>query len=133
MFVSQGFKDNALAITDEQVAADWQLGLLRALGDVLTHALPSDSTNSYGGAEKGSSREHVTGGNGVPFCPLVEIYDIREEKGQRRPEDTMGGRVDDVTLLKANASCKCGQLQKHPVSLNIDPGALISTVTNSTK
>lgn len=131
MFAMKTYKGDALTITDEQVSADWSMGLLRALGKVATDALPADSTGSYGGAEKGSNREHVIGGNGQRFCPLVEIYDVKEERGARYNFDSIGGGKDDVMILKANASCACGRLVKHPVSLEIEPGQLISRVANA--
>lgn len=132
MFAMKDYKGDALTITDEQVSADWRLGLLRALGKVATEALPTDSIGSYGGAVQGSNREHVTGGNGHRFCPLVEIYDVEEQRGERYNFDSFsGGNKDDVMVLKANASCACGRLVKHPVSMEIDPGQLISRVTNA--
>lgn len=124
------FAGNTLAITEEQVATDWRLGLLRALGEVVTRALPNDTIGNYGAAVKGSNREHVSGGMDVRFCPLVEIYEIREEQAHRSLQDTMGGS-EEVTVLKAQASCACGRLVKHPVSLDINPGTLISEVTKT--
>lgn len=131
MFAMKDYKGDALTITDEQVSADWSMGLLRALGKVAKDALPADTSYSYGGAERGSNREHVSGGGGQRFCPLVEIYDVREERGERYNFDSFGGTSEDVMLLKANATCACGRLVKHPVVLEIDPGQLISRVANA--
>jgi hypothetical protein len=127
MFEMTDFKENVLAITDEQVAADWRLGLLRALGKVARYARPNDSMGSYGVTVPGSNREHVMGnfGGTIPSCTLVEIYDIREEKGEDYNFSTFGGSTNDVIILSANATCACGRIVKHPVSMNIDPGELI--------
>lgn len=133
MFEMKDFKGNVLAITNEQVAADWRLGLLRALGKVALGARPSDSTGSYGVTVAGSNREHVMGNWGnVPHCPLVEIYDVREEKGEEYIHDSYsGGSTRDVMILSANATCACGRIVKHPVAMDIDPGELIYRVTNA--
>lgn len=131
MFGMKNYEGDALTITDEQVAADWSMGLLRALGKVATDALPADSTGSYGGPLPGSNREHVTGGNINRFCPLVEIYDVQESRGERYNFDSMGGSRDDVMVLKANATCACGRIVKHPVSMEIEPGQLIARVANA--
>jgi hypothetical protein len=131
MFTVKNYEGDALAITDEQVAADWRMGLLRSLAKVLTEALPRDSETRYGGSVKGSNREHVTGTMGMKFCPLVEIYEVREDKGHQYLFSTFGGSTDEVTILKAKASCKCGRLVKHPVELEVPIGSLISQVTNT--
>jgi hypothetical protein len=122
MFEMTDFKDNVLAITAEQIAADWRLGLLRALGKVALGARPSDSTGSFGVTIAGSNREHVMGNwANIPACPLVEIYDIREEQGEEYNFSTFGGTTSDVMILSANATCACGRIVKHPVSYQISP------------
>lgn len=131
MFEIKQFTGNTLAISDKQVASEWRLGLLRALGKVATRALPVDTTGRHGSAVEGSAREHVSGNIGVPFCRLVEIYDIREEHGNRFLYSTFGENHDDVIRLTAKATCKCGRLIKYPVSLDITPGTLISEVANT--
>lgn len=132
MFETTDYKENVLAITDEQVAADWRLGLLRALGKVARGARPTDSMGSYGTTIAGSNREHVMGNfASVPPCPLVEIYDIGEEKGENYNFSTFGGSTDDVMILSANATCACGRIVKHPVVMDIDPGELIYKVTHA--
>lgn len=132
MFEMTDFKENVLAITDEQVAADWRLGLLRALGKVARGARPTDSMGSFGTTIAGSNREHVMGNfASVPACPLVEIYDISEDKGEEYNFSTFGGSTNDVMILSANATCACGRLVKHPVSMDIDPGELIYMVTQA--
>lgn len=132
MFEMKDYTGNVLAITDEQVASDWRLGLLRALGKVAKGARPSDSTGSYGVTVAGSNREHVMGNWGnVPHCPLVEIYDIREEKGENYNFDSFGGTTDDVMILSAKATCACGRIVKHPVAMDIDPGELIYRVMHA--
>jgi hypothetical protein len=133
MFEMKDFKGNVLEITNEQVAADWRLGLLRALGKVAKGARPSDSVGSYGVTVPGSNREHVMGNfASIPGCPLVEIYDIREEKGENYIHDSYsGGSTNDVMILSAKATCACGRIVKHPVAMEIDPGELIHLVTNA--
>lgn len=132
MFAIEDFKDNVLAITDEQVAADWRLGLLRALGKVARGARPSDSTGSFGVTISGSNREHVMGNfSSIPGCPLVEIYDVREDRGEDYNFSTFGGSTSEVIVLSANATCECGRIVKHPVSMDITPGELIYMVTNA--
>jgi hypothetical protein len=133
MFEMKDYKDNVLAITNEQVASDWRLGLLRALGKVAQGARPSDSTGSWGVTVAGSNREHVMGNWGnVPPCPLVEIYDVREEKGEEYIHDSFnGGSTKDIMILSANATCACGRIVKHPVAMDIEPGELIYRVTHA--
>jgi hypothetical protein len=132
MFEMADFKGNVLAITAEQIAADWRLGLLRALGKVALGARPSDSTGSFGVTVAGSNREHVMGNwSTIPACPLVEIYDIREERGEEYNFSTFGGTTSDVMILSANATCACGRIVKHPVSMEISPGELIYMVTHA--
>lgn len=132
MFEMADFKENVLAITDKQIASDWRLGLLRALGKIARGARPSDSTGSFGVTIAGSNREHVMGNWGnVPHCPLVEIYDVREERGEEYNFSTFGGTTSDVIILSANATCACGRIVKHPVAMEISPGELIYMVTHA--
>lgn len=129
MFEMTDYTENVLAITDEQIAADWRLGLLRALGKVARGARPSDSTGSFGLTVSGSNREHVMGNFGsIPGCPLVEIYDVREDRGEEYNFSTFGGSTTDVIILSANATCECGKIVKHPVAMDITPGELIYMV-----
>ena len=133
MFKLTDFKEDALAISDEQVTSDWRMGLLRGLARVIAMgAAPLDSTGSFGVTIAGSNREHILGSweERTP-CELVEIYDIKEEQGERYNFSTFGESTNDVMLLKANATCKCGRLVKHPVSMEITPGELIYKVTNA--
>lgn len=132
MFAIEDFKGNVLAITDEQVATDWRMGLLRALGKVARGAYPSDNTGSFGMTVSGSNREHVMGNfASIPGCPLVEIYDVREDRGEDYNFSTFGGSTSDVIVLSAKATCKCGRVVKHPVSMDITPGELIYMVTHA--
>lgn len=132
MFEIKNFTGNVLAITDEEVKNDWHLGLLRALGKVACGALPLDSMGSWGVTVPGSNRAHIRGGDGVKYCPLVEIYDVREERGEEYIHDTFnGGSTKDIILLKAKATCECGRVVKHPVEMEISPGELIYMVMNA--
>ena len=132
MFYMTDYKDDALKITDEQVAADWRMGLLRGVARVVRRsAIPNDSTGPYGSAVPGSNRAHLLGGNMEKYCSLVEIYEVREENGERYNFSTFGDSTNDVILLKAKATCACGRLVKHPVEMVVSPGELISQVTNA--
>lgn len=135
MFEIKNFTGNVLAITDEEVKNDWHLGLLRALGKVARGASPLDSMGSWGVTVPGSNRAHIRGGLGTGNsrpCPLVEIYDVREERGEEYIHDTFnGGSTKDIMLLKAKATCECGQIVKHPVEMEISPGELIYMVMNA--
>lgn len=126
------YKENVLSITDEEVAADWRMGLLRATGKVVSgRALPNDSTGSYGMTVPGSNRAHVSGGHGEQFCPLVKIYDIEEQKGERYNFDTFGDSSNDVVTISALGTCKCGKVDRARVSVDLDPGELIYSVMNA--
>lgn len=126
------YKEDVLAITDEQVAADWRMGLLRATGKVVAgRALPTDSTGSYGMTVPGSDRAHVSGGYGDQFCPLVKIYDIDEQKGERYNFDTFEGSTNDVVTMVALGTCECGKVDRTRVTVDLDPGELIYAVMNA--
>ena len=124
------YEGNALEITDEQVATDWRLGLIRSLAKVVAgQAAPTDSTGPYGSTIPGSNRDHVQGsfGNNTR-CELVAIYNLREEGGERYEFDSFGGKDYNVLYIYALADCKCGRLQKYPVQMDISPGDLIGEV-----
>lgn len=126
----QDYKEDALKITDEQVAADWRMGLVRAVAKVVAgSAAPTDSMGSYGITIPGSNRDHVQGslGNNTR-CQLVAIYELREEGGERYEFDSFGGKDYNVLYIYALADCKCGRLQRHPVQMDINPGDLIGEV-----
>lgn len=126
------YKEDVLAITDEQVAGDWRLGLLRAAGKVVAgRALPLDSTGSYGATIAGSARAHVSGGYGSRFCPLVKIYDVDEQKGESYNFDSFDDSTSAVITMSALATCECGKVDRTPVSVNLDPGELIYAVMNA--
>jgi hypothetical protein len=127
------YKEDALKITDAQIAADWHLGLVRAVGKVVAGgAYPQDSMGSYGSTIAGSNREHVMGNWGnIPRCPLVEIYEPSEEGGEEYHFSSFGGSTSNVIVLRAKATCQCGRLVKHPVSMNVAPDELIYNVMHA--
>lgn len=126
------YKEDVLAITDEQVAADWRLGLLRAAGKVVAgRALPRDSTGSYGITIAGSNRAHVSGGYGEQFCPLVKIYDVEEQSDEISNFDSLDDSTSAVIIMSALGTCKCGKVDRAPVSFSLDPGELIYSVMNA--
>lgn len=126
------YKENALAITDEQVSANWRLGLLRAIAKVVvSHGLPKDSQERWGGATRGSNREHIKGRIGLRSCQLVEIYDITEDSGKKYYGDTYEEEGMPITKINAKATCVCGHLVKHPVEAMIPAGRFIVEVTTA--
>lgn len=132
MYYFNDFKGDALAITDAEVAADWRMGVLRATAKVIQKsALPKDRTASYGVTVPGSNRAHVMGGGGTKFCPLVEVFDVDEDRDVERDYDTFPGPERTVVVLSAKATCACGQIVKHPVSMTITPGNLIQYVVSA--
>ncbi|MBC9704858.1 MAG: hypothetical protein H9W81_07760 [Enterococcus sp.] len=136
MIVNNDYADNVLAITDEEVGKDWRLGLLRAMGKVIANsALPADSTSRWGQALAGSNRSHLSyhGPHSDEVrCPIVEVYDIKEDSFDEWDHNSFG---DDNkwtrTELKASATCACGRVVRHPVSMTIPVGDLIYEVTNA--
>lgn len=126
------YTDNVLAITDEQVAGDWRLGLLRAAGKVMTAARPTDSTHGrFGMTVPGSARAHMEWQFGTKGCTLTEIYNIQEHKGERYNFSTFGGSTDDVITMTALGTCACGTVERADVTLDMDPGELIYSVMNA--
>lgn len=126
------YDGDALAITDKEVAEDWRLGLLRGVARVMeSSALPRDSSGPYGRVVEGSNREHIRGGRGIPYCPIVEIYEVEEDKGTDYNTSTYGGEETSTIILRGRASCACGRMVKHPVETMITPGRLITAVTNA--
>lgn len=126
------YSGNALDITDEQVAADWRLGLLRSVARVMQYSIvPEDSTGRFGIVVPGSNREHVRGPMHTNRgCAIVEIYDVKEEGGEEYNFSTFGGDTRNVLVLKGKATCACGKLIAYPMSMQIAPDELIYTVMN---
>lgn len=138
MIANEDYKGNVLAITDEQVNANWRLGLLRSIGNVVSvSALPSDSTGSWGAPVSGSNRDHLSyqgfGSYGTR-CSIVEVYDIKEDSYEEWEHNSFaegGGNSRTLTGLNALATCACGRLVKHPVAMSIPVGELIYAVTQT--
>lgn len=126
------YTGDVLSITDEQVAADWRMGMTRAAGRAIRYGIaPSDSTGSFGITIAGSNREHIRGGGGVRNCKVVEIFNIKEEGGEEHHFSTYGGSTSNVLTLSCLASCDCGRLVKHPMSMNVSPDEFIYMVMNA--
>lgn len=136
MMANSDFEGNVLDITDEEVAKDWRLGLLRSMGSVVAgSALPSDSTERWGRATPGSSRAHLAYpglGSTETQCSISEVYSIREDSFEEWEHSSFGDENRWTrTELRALATCACGRLVRHPVSMTIGVGELIHTVTNA--
>ena len=127
------YTGDVLQITDEEVAANWRLGLTRAAGKLIAgRAAPADSTGSFGIAIAGSNREHIQGNLGVEVnCSLVEVYDVKEEGGEEYNFDSFGGSSTDVMTLTANATCACGRIVRHPVQMNMTVSEIIYGLMNA--
>lgn len=124
---------DVLAITDEEVAEDWRLGLVRAAGKLISgRAAPLDSQGSFGVTIAGSNREHILGNwGGVERCPITEVYDVNEEGGEQYNFSTFGSTTTDVITLTANATCKCGRINQHPVQMDMTPSEIIYEIMNA--
>lgn len=144
------YPGNVLAITDEQVAADWRLGFGRAVAKTVIHGYPalriSETGGRFGENPKGGMNEHIegarhsivdsdgitTGFNREPACPIVEVYRLEESSSMHYEFNTYG---DDggspVTLITALVSCACGKIVKQEATAEIRAGEFISAVTNA--
>lgn len=126
------YTGDVLSITDEQVAADWRMGLTRAAGRSIRYGItPADSTGRFGVTVPGSNREHMRGGFGNRSCTVVEIFNIKEEGGEEYNFSTFGGDTRNVMTLSCLATCACGLLVKHPMSMNVAPDEFIYMVMNA--
>jgi hypothetical protein len=112
------YPSNVLAITDEQVAADWRLGFGRAVAKAVTAGYPGlrikERSERFGVNIPGGMNEHIEGApirvkdaDGItisvsrePACPIAEVYNLTESSGQHYEFSTYG---DDggspVTLI----------------------------------
>lgn len=131
---------NALAITDEEIKENWELGMIRALARVIAgSALPADHSTQWGIPVPGSDREHLSyRGFGSQTteeqCRIVEVYDIREDTSEDWYHNSFGpGTSVPRTSLDAKATCACGRLVRKPVSMNVPVGELIYEVMNASK
>ena len=130
-FYLKDYQGNALAITDDAVASDWRLGLVRGVARFMRYSiLPSDSTGSYGITVEGSNRAHLEISR-EDSCRVTEIYDIQETSEKDYNFDTFGGSEYEVILLSCKATCACGRLEKYEMSMTVRPDELIYSITNS--
>lgn len=131
------YKDDVLAITDEQIAGDWRLGLLRAMGRVVAgSALPADSASRWGVSTPGSNRAHLEYrgfGSTEDQCSIVEVRDIKEDSCDEWEHNSfdVGDNKRTNTELRALATCACGRLVNYPVSMTIPVGEFIYAVANA--
>lgn len=151
MDIVKNYPDNLLAITDEQVIADWRLGFGRAVAKAVVEGYPSlrfeEPSERFGGSIPGGMNDHIEGAltivkdadgitverKRVPACPIVAVYNITESSGKRYDFDSYGGSGDGtpVTVISALASCACGKIIKKPASTEIPAGEFMAAVTNA--
>jgi hypothetical protein len=152
MTTIKDYTGNALAITDEQVASDWQLGLCRAIAKAIINGWPAirideRDADRWGSAVPGGLNEHLVGAripvkdeDGIttsftrtPPCPITEIYGIEESSAMRYEDSpTFGpGEGSPITVITARVSCGCGRIVKEKASAEIRSGEFIAAVTNA--
>lgn len=131
---------DALAITDEEIKDEWQLGMTRALARVIAgSALPEDRSTQWGLPVPGSDREHLSykgfgSQNTEEQCRIVEVYDIVESTTEDWYHNSFGpGTSVARTSLEAKVTCACGRLVRKPVSMSVPIGELIYEVMNADK
>lgn len=118
MFAVAGFKSDVCSITEADIEENPRLGFLRNLGDIVKqNALPSKVQTGHEFPFTGSDYDHVAGVNGKQGCTLMEVYEVTEE-------DSANGMI-----VKAKASCWCGRLVKHPVTMEFGLQELVTRVT----
>lgn len=131
----EDYEGNALAITDEQVQSDWRFGLVRGAARVIEReGLPTQGRGRYNSVIPDSPLAHIKGTyvDGVlQKCSLTEIYSISDDGGQIFLEGTMGGQTLPTMVLKAKASCACGELVRVAVEATMAPYELIYKVMSS--
>ena len=130
------YKDDVLAITDEQIGQNWRLGLLRSLGKIVVNeALPADHAGPWGQVVAGTNRAHLSyQGYGATEtrCSITEVYEVKEDSYEEWEHNSFGeGKSHSRTKLDALATCACGRLVKHPVSAIIPVGDLIYSVIHA--
>ena len=126
------YEGDALAISDEQVAADWRMGVLRGVARVMKDGAEPLAGRARFGVVEGSPLAHLSPqglfGSFGEGCKIAELYDLEEAGGKEYIFGTGGGSEYDTIRLSAKANCACGKLVKEPVEMNVPPGDLIASV-----
>lgn len=123
------YTGNVLDITDEEIAENWELGLLRAMGRVVSvRGKVEGGTGAWGITTPGSDRAHVENNysTNVAGCPLVEIHDVKEDRLEHYPYGS-DERVQD-NLILAKGTCKCGHVKNATVYAELPAGGMLREI-----
>ena len=112
---------DTLTITDAEIAADWKLGMARALGKIL--AVSGNTINDP------DMRAHLKVGR-VDRCAIATVRNITETAHQEYEHETFQSYTTDLTRISGMATCECGLLNGR-ISYDIYVGDLIGRVANA--
>lgn len=122
-------KLDVLAITDEQVSKEWQLGLARQLGRLLKQ------TNVEGMKHLGRTSVKDEFGITVGFtrgCPIAQVRDVEESSGKQNNWGDTYDTDTQVTILSGKVTCACGEVVDQEIDKEITVGDMIRSVTSAT-
>lgn len=118
------FKGNALAINDRDIAGNWTLGMVRSMGRVLAlHGHAAGKNTGWGTTD---TDVHLS------QCGIDSIEGLIHEFNEESVFDTFdSNRTTNVELVRANVSCKCGEVENVTISYSTSAGDLISDVLSN--
>lgn len=119
MFTGYDKTVNVLALTDEEIAADWRNGMLRSIAGTITKSGIAEGiqTGTWGnivGCTEGSLAEHLYGTSekmsyffGMGDCEAISVTNLYEDTFERYEHNSFGpGITRNETLLGATVTCK---------------------------
>lgn len=130
MYQFKEYEGNALAITDAQVAADWRLGIVRAIAcKIRNSGIATNDTNDFTVTAGSAITAHIHGNRMNPGkCAIVEVYevdDVQETEWVRNYDDSY---PESNTVLRGKVTCACGQVEKSDFKVVTYGGGLLKSI-----
>lgn len=127
MKINANFSGNALTISDDQVAADWTLGMIRAASRRMAAEVkimrPSNMYGWQSTVDWDATRHFM----GEDACSISSVVDIEDGVWE---DSAIDGTVEVFATLSATVTCACGTIDDRNGQAFFDVGSVFSTVAN---
>lgn len=123
MTTLKNYEGNVLEITNEQVAENWHLGMLRACGQLIAKRPWIMHPSTLRGMRLFANPE-ASAHFRKNACSIVSVTSMEESS----VTVSEYGEVEQKTVLTAIVNCACGHISGHPAQVNFTSGEIVERI-----
>lgn len=128
MKINSNFSGDALEISDDQVAGDWTLGMLREVTRQMADRIRIMRPSTMYGWQATIDWEATKHFRDQDACSVASAVGVEDGVWEESNSD---GTVDVFEVVSATVSCACGSIENRTGQAYFEVGRIFSTIANS--